>query len=200
MHVWQSMFSFVVVLRSAMFDTVQSTDTRRHSAVPELDLSIGGTVCVSVTSLQAYHVKARDHGVCTTRQTKDSSFLRPTFLPWVSGEHLVGLQTRRQQVKTAKTRTILTNKPSQDFDDVERLAFSLARCIEVNPYYPRQSHTIPDKNTTPDLQVSAVYRSCINSHDPILDFKVAIFFNVIYLENGTRQGCTYNSRLIGSCI
>ena len=115
MHVWQSMFSFVVVLRSAMFDTVQSTDTRRHSAVPELDLSIGGTVCVSVTSLQAYHVKARDHGVCTTRQTKDSRFLRPTFLPWVPGEHLVGLQTRRQQVKTAKTRTILTNKPSQAY-------------------------------------------------------------------------------------
>jgi len=33
---------------------------------------------------------------------------------------------------------------------------------------------------------------------PNLHFKITIFINLKYLENGTKESCTYNGRLIGS--
>jgi len=56
--------------------------------------------------------------------------------------------------------------------------FSRARCV---------AHIVSGKKILP----AARYISCLNSEGesvtPCLDFKVTIFFNVKYLENGTRQ-------------
>jgi len=68
------------------------------------------------------------------------------------------------------------------------IVYSGASCIEVmklDPYYQRHA----DHNHK--------FVCCVN---PNLDFWDTVFFNVKYLESGTRKSFTHNGRLIESCI
>ena len=64
------------------------------------------------------------------------------------------------------------------------------------------THTVSGRKIVPGLSISAMYIQIVREFTqwatPNLDFNVKIFFKVKYLEDGTRQSCTYNGRLIGS--
>ena len=68
--------------------------------------------------------------------------------------------------------------------------------MKTDVYYQWQNDSSESVDFS-DVQIMGKFAGRVM---PNLDFNVAVFFDVSYLENGIRQLYTYNGRLIGSRV
>jgi len=68
--------------------------------------------------------------------------------------------------------------------------------MKIDPHYQRQKDSCSSVDFS-NVQIVHKFAGPLTSNP---QFKGVIFFNVKYLENGTRWNCIYNGRLIASGV